>query len=118
MEGFVSFAALFGIYAALIFDIFSTTNSSPQTTQMFATERAATLWRWVKIGALISVLFIGMGAWLAHREGRDFRAPILGGLVALGIMWYLYSIALKDGGGQKPTQKAAGSGGVTGPGDW
>jgi heme A synthase len=117
MEGLISFAAIFGIYAALIFDIFSTTNSSPQTTQMFASERAATLWRWVRVGAIISVLFIIMGAWLAHKEGRDYRAPILGGLMALGIMWYLYSIALKDGGGKVPDQKKAGSD-LTGPGDW
>src|SRR5271155_3229670 len=110
MEGLVSFAALFGIYAALILDVFSTTNSSPQTTQMFAADRAATLWRWVRIGAMISVVFIATGAWLAHKEGKDYRAPLLGGFLALGIMWYLYSIALRDGGGQVPGKETSGNG--------
>jgi uncharacterized membrane protein len=102
MGDLVSYAALFGIYAALIFDIFSSLTSSPQTTELFAKERADTLWHWVRIGAFVSLIFIAFGAWLAHKEGKDYRAPILGGMVALALMWYLYSHALKKGGGSKP----------------
>jgi hypothetical protein len=102
MSDLVSYAALFGIYAALIFDIFSSLTSSPQTTELFAEDRADTLWHWVRIGVGVSLVFIGFGAWLAHKEGKDYRAPILGGMIALGLMWYLYSHALKKGGGSKP----------------
>jgi uncharacterized membrane protein len=114
MEGIVSAAALFGIYAALIFDIFSSLTSSPQTTELFAHDRANTLWHWVRIGALVSLVFVGFGAWLAHKEGKDYRAPILGGLVALGLMWMMYSHALKKGGGTKPGQSQSYSSGC----DW
>lgn len=114
MEGLVSAAALFGIYAALIFDIFSSICSSPQTTQLFAMERAATLWRWVRIGAVLSLIFIALGAWMAQKEGKDYRAPIAGGLVALSIMYFLYLNALKKGGGKVPGSALAFSPG----GDW
>lgn len=94
-------AALVGIYAALILDIFSTTNSSPQTTELFAKARSDTLWKWVKIGAVMSVLFMVLGATLAKREGNSFWAPIAGGGIALIIMFALYSHALASGGGSK-----------------
>jgi hypothetical protein len=99
MNGIASAAALFGIYAALILDVFSSTNSSPQTTELFASERADSLWRWVRIGAIVSVAFIGLGAYTAYREGKSFLAPIAGGFVALALMWTLYSHALAKGGG-------------------
>jgi hypothetical protein len=102
VNNFLGAAALIGIYAALVFDIFSTTNSSPQTTQMFAIDRAATLWRWVRIGAIIAVIFVALGAYLESRDSKNYWAPIAGGALALGIMWYLYSIALRDGGGTRP----------------
>lgn len=106
MGDLVSFAALFGIYAALILDVFSSTNSSPQTTELFASERAASLWRWVKMGAVVSLVFIALGAYTAHREGKNYLAPIAGGMVALGLMWFMYSHALTKGGGQKPETSA------------
>ena len=102
MGDLVSIAALFGIYAALILDVFSSLTSSPQTTQLFAKDRADTLWHWVRIAGLVSLTFIGFGAWLAYKEGKDYRAPILGGMVALGLMWFMYSHALNKGGGAKP----------------
>lgn len=117
----VSTAALFGIYAALIFDIFSSICSSPQTTQLFAAERAATLWKWVRIGAVLSVIFIALGAWMAQKEGKDYRAPIAGGLVALAVMWFLYSNALKKGGGSKTGPVTGGmfvGSSGSGGGDW
>lgn len=98
-------AALIGIYAALIFDVFSSTNSSPQTTELFAGERAGSLWRWVKIGAVISVLFIGMAAWIEYKDKdtdkHSWYGPIIGGLVALVLMLAMYAHALKMGGGNK-----------------
>lgn len=111
MNRTMGWAALLGIYAALIFDIFSTTNSSPQTTQLFARERAGTLWKWVKIGALISVIFIALAVVTELKTGdgdakKNAGAIITGGFVSLAIMWWMYSHALKEGGGSKPGKQA------------
>jgi hypothetical protein len=96
--------ALIGIYAALVFDIFSSLCSSPQTTQLFASERASTLWPWVRMGAIVSVVFVGLGVWMQSRgeNKRDAWGPLIGGMLALGLMFVLYSVALKKGGGSKP----------------
>lgn len=108
----MGWAALLGIYAALIFDIFSTTNSSPQTTQLFARERASTLWKWVKIGAVISLIFIALAVVTELKSGnadakKNVGAIVTGGLVSLAIMWWMYSHALKEGGGSKPGKSVA-----------
>lgn len=108
-KGF-SLAALIGIYAALIFDVFSSTNSSPQTTELFASERATSLWRWVKIGAVVSVAFIALAVYIEWRDkdtDKDsWKGPLIGGVVALGIMMAMYAHALKMGGGQHPGKRA------------
>jgi len=45
-------AVLFGVAADLVYNVFSATNSSPQTTELFAADRAATLWKYVKLGGV------------------------------------------------------------------
>lgn len=106
---FVGWAALIGIYAALVFDIFSSTNSSPQTTELFAKDRAATLWKWIRIGAVVSIAFIALAVYteFKHGEGEKsaYLAPVVGGVAALAIMWAMYSHALSEGGGSKPGRK-------------
>lgn len=108
-------AALIGIYAALILDVFSSTNSSPQTTELFAHDRAASLWRWVRVGALVSVAFIALGVFMEYRDKdtdkRTWIGPLIGGASALAIMMLMYSYALKQGGGKVPTKTATGYGG-------
>jgi hypothetical protein len=103
-------AALIGIYAALVLDVFSSTNSSPQTTELFASERAGSLWRWVKLGAIVSVAFVILAAYIEYRDkttgDRTWLGPIIGGTVALLIMMAMYSHALKMGGGAKPTNQS------------
>ena len=99
---FVSAAALIGIYAALVFDIFSSTNSSPQTTELFAGERGETLWKWVRIGAIISLAFVAMAVFMERRDAKgNAWAPLIGGMLALGIMYWMYNNAIKSGGGKK-----------------
>lgn len=103
---FFGWAALIGIYATLVFDVFSSTNSSPQTTQLFAMDRGATLWKWVRIGAVVSVAFIALAVVAEKKQGDgNYWAPIVGGFAALAIMWAMYSHALKEGGGSKPGKK-------------
>jgi len=51
----VGVAALVGIYATFALDVYSTLNSSPQTTELFADEREESLMHWVVIGSLVAV---------------------------------------------------------------
>lgn len=97
----IGFAGLFGIYADLAMNIASATNSSPQTTELFAGDRHETLWKWVKIGggvalaygvfasviswSLIPLLAVGsvilsMGTmyYFAAKWGRDNNSESLG----------------------------------------
>lgn len=75
----------FGVYAALGYDVMSATNSSPQTTELFASDRSSTLMKWVKIGAIQGVALGLFGSWLEKSPW-----PFIGCSVALGIMWAEY----------------------------
>ncbi len=85
-------AVAFGIAADLVYNIYSATNSSPQTTELFASERSATLWKYVKLGGAQSLLLVGIMAV----RGRTFW-PILGGAAAATMMHLMYSHALRAG---------------------
>ena len=52
-------AALFGVYADLAYNAYSATNSSPQTTELFASERSDTLWKYVRLGG-VQILALGI----------------------------------------------------------
>jgi hypothetical protein len=117
-------AATVAIYAALMYDVISATNSSPQTTEINATARADTLMKWVKIGMAQGVLFIGIGMFI-ERPGKRWR-PALGGGLAAVLLWIQYCHAknagLRNGGqgteqyGQYTTPAYAKAGGNAGDG--
>lgn len=52
-------AILLGVWATFALDMFGSTNSSPQTTEINASRRADTLMKWVYIG---DAMAIGGGA--------------------------------------------------------
>jgi hypothetical protein len=81
-------AATVAIYAALMYDIISATNSSPQTTEINAARRGPTLMKWVKIGLLQGVLFVAIGV-VIERPGKRWR-PVLGAGTAAGLLWFQY----------------------------
>ena len=83
---------LFGVSAALVFQIFSATNSSPQTTELFAKERSGTLMKWVRRGLITSIGFMAVMAWRTRSLW-----PIFGGGAAGASMWWMYYIANRDG---------------------
>src|SRR5258708_22005335 len=85
-------AVAFGVAADLVYNIFSATNSSPQTTELAATERADTLWKYVRLGGFQSAILVGIMAV----RGRSIW-PVLGGGIAGVAMWAMYSHALKAG---------------------
>ena len=84
----------FGVAATLVYDVFSATNSSPQTTELFAKERSETLWKYVKLGGIQAFILVAI---MAARSRSVW--PILGGLTAGLFMWWMYSHALKAGNG-------------------
>lgn len=86
-------AAMVAIYAALMYDIISATNSSPQTTEINANTRADTLMKWVNLGLLQGVLFVGIGVALDKRRWP----PILGGGLAALLLWLQYRHAMVSG---------------------
>ena len=91
-------AVTFGVAADLIYNVFSATNSSPQTTELFAGDRADTLWKYVRLGGLQSALLIGIMA-AGGRAGGQWKWALAGGGVAGVFMWAMYAHALKAGGG-------------------
>ncbi len=101
-------AIAFGVAASLVYTIFSSTNSSPQTTELFASDRADTLWKYVRLGGAQSVLLVGIMAWRASAGEAGWKHavwPVLGGGITGVMMWAMYAHALKAGKGQTPPGK-------------
>lgn len=97
-------AIAFGVAASLVYTVFSSTNSSPQTTELFARDRAKTLWKYVRMGVYQSVFLVGVMAWRAsagHGGWKHAVWPVLGGASTGVMMWGMYAHALKAGGGTK-----------------
>lgn len=99
----VGAGALFGIFADLAFNAYGFSNSSPQTTELFAADRSDTLWHYVKAGHGIA---FGYGAIGSIME-RNW-APLAGAVSVILVAHSLYAHALYRG-----QQKAGQKGGMT-----
>lgn len=98
-------AILFGVWATFALDVYSTLNSSPQTTELFAQDRADSLMHWVMFGDAVALA--GGLAWtvISHEPW-----PLLAtGIVVVG-MHASYSHAVKRGQ-SKPAPKGSDQGG-------
>jgi len=97
-------AAVIGISAAVVYDVISATNSSPQTTEINAAKRAPTLMKWVNIGLAQGALFVFI-MMLAEPPGKKWR-PVVGGGLAGVLLWAQYiharNAGLRNGG--EPTE--------------
>jgi hypothetical protein len=84
-------AALLGIAFLGVKDIYSADNSSPQTTEINAQHRVATLMKWVNIAAAESIGVILILTAAAPRGHK--RWPFFGGMLALVVTYaqYLYA---------------------------
>jgi len=89
----VSVAILVGVWATFALDVFSTLNSSPQTTEINAASRAETLMKWVKLGLAQAALFVAMGMLLDKRRWP----PLAGGGLAGVLLWVQYVHARSAG---------------------
>lgn len=93
-------AILIGVWATFALDVFSTLDSSPQTTELFADDRADTLWHWVKIGGGAAIAG-GLTATIVSKKPWPLVATILVAVLMVGA----YMHALKRGSGQsRPEQ--------------
>ena len=85
------------VYAALVYDVISATNSSPQTTEINAAARAGTLMKWVNLGLLQAAGFIAVGVYLHPKRWP----PLVGGGLA-GILLYCQYVYAKNQGLKSP----------------
>lgn len=82
------------VSAGVVFEIMAAFASSPQTTELNADKRAATLMKWVHSGVLVAGLFVGL-ACIA--QPRQAKAILVGGVLAGGILEYAYIYAKNSG---------------------
>lgn len=94
LTGFIGpeHALALGIFADVAFTAYSSTNSSPQTTELFAGERLDTLWKWVRRGDAIAVGY-GIAGALVGRSPW----PLIGAGSVAALMHWMYYDAVKSG---------------------
>jgi hypothetical protein len=85
-------ALLFGVWAAVALDVYSTLNSSPQTTELFAKDRQDSLMHWVWIGDAVAVI-----AGLIWSLLSKSPWPLVGTASVAAGMHYAYTHAVQRG---------------------
>jgi hypothetical protein len=81
------------VYAVLVYGTVSAVCSSPQTAELNAHARAATLMKWVTLAMAQAALFTAIGVKLDKRRWP----PLLGGGLAMAMLWAQYVYAKKSG---------------------
>jgi hypothetical protein len=90
-------ALLLGVYATFALDTYSTLNSSPQTTELFAKDREDSLMHWVLIGDAAALVGGVLGSWV---DGSLW--PLIGAGFIMLLMHGLYRHAVKRGQDKAP----------------
>ena len=86
-------AVTFMVSAGLVYEIIAAACSSPQTAEINASKRSATLMKWVKIGLAQSALFVVIAA--TYLKGG--WPAVWGGVLAGALMAWSYIYANKSG---------------------
>lgn len=94
-------AILVGVWATFALDVFSTLNSSPQTTELFAKDREDSLMHWVKIGSGVA---IAGGLVATMMSGKPWA--LIATIIVAGGMYYSYIHAVNRGQNQNPPSNA------------
>jgi uncharacterized membrane protein len=99
-----SAAGLFGIYADVAYNCFGATNSSPQTTELFAGDREDTLKKYVVLGNVQVAALAGVGFLALTVAGeRALRWwPVIGAVAVAFMMDAMYVHAVIAGRNQTP----------------
>lgn len=85
-------AILLGVYGTFALDVFSTLNSSPQTTELFAKDRENTLMHWVVIGDAAAIAGGAAGSYFTQNAW-----PLIAAVAVAGGMHFAYSHAVQRG---------------------
>lgn len=85
----------FLVSAGVVFEIVAAMCSSPQTAEINAKKRSATLMKWVNLGLVTSALFVGAAVYV-EKDGHR-AAIIFGGGMAGIILWLAYDHAKRAG---------------------
>lgn len=85
-------ALLLGVYGTFALDVFSTLNSSPQTTELFAKDREDSLMHWVMIGDGTAILGGLAGSYFTKSVW-----PLVAAVVVAGGMHAAYTHAVARG---------------------
>lgn len=88
----------FMVAAGLVFEIIAAFCSSPQTAELNAAQRSATLMKWVVLGLGASAVFV----WIAAGPMKGGRPAVYGGMLAGAMLgaayWYANRSGLRNGG--------------------
>jgi len=84
----------FLVSAGIVYEIIAAACSSPQTTEINAHSRSATLMKWVHIGLVQSALFVAAAAYFDRKRAGAY---IAGGGTAAAIMYGSYVHARRAG---------------------
>lgn len=84
----------FLVSAGLVTGIIAAQCSSPQTAEINASKRAATLMKWVHVGCVQAILFVGIASIV---DPKHRRGIIAGGGLMIAIMYGSYWHAKQSG---------------------
>lgn len=84
----------FLVSAGITYEVVAACCSSPQTSEINASTRGATLQKWVNLGLIQAGAFVLVAAVL---DKQHAGAIIAGGGLAAGLLWWQYRHALKAG---------------------
>jgi hypothetical protein len=84
----------FLVSAGIVYEIIAAACSSPQTAEINAAKRSATLMKWVRIGMWQAAAFVVIAAWI---DARHRAAILAGGATAGALMWLQYQHANQAG---------------------
>lgn len=90
-------AVTIGVFGALTYDVIAAACSSPQTTEINADKRADTLMKWVYLGIGQAAVFTAIGVAAEAKEGNKTWPPIVGFILASGMMYASYVHAKESG---------------------
>lgn len=96
--GYNSNGIAFLVSAGVMFEIMAAACSSPQTTELNAKARSATLMKWVNIGVGQAAVFILIAAMF----DPNHRVPILTGGALAAVLMYVQYIHARNAGLANP----------------
>lgn len=89
-------AVTFMVSAGLVYEIIAAACSSPQTTEINAGPRSATLMKWVKIGLLQAALFVLIAAYLDDETWPSVFGGTLAGIIMYGSYVHARNAGMKS----------------------